>query len=113
MIKNTSGPSEIGFMERLRFAPVCVSAALRQKDGDAAWELAARIDALRESLPERAAQMEGRTDGGPRLISGRVLRMTPGVLLAMKESLLWLQLRAMMAESLSANPDWTDLKALL
>ena len=55
MIRSKAGPQGTGFLERIEFAPVRVSAALRRKGDEAALELAARIDDLLGSLSERAA----------------------------------------------------------
>ncbi len=113
MIRNTTGPEEANFLERIEFAPVRVSAGLRRKGDEAALELAARINALLESLPERAAQLPDRTDGGPRLIHGSLMRVTPGLLRVMQEQLLRLELHRMISECLEANPEWADLRQLL
>ena len=113
MIRNTTGPEGANFSERIEFAPVRVSAGLRRKGTKDAQVLAARINALLESLPERAAQRPGRTDVGPRLIHGRLIRVTPGLLRVMRETLLWLELHRMISESLAANPEWSDLRDLL
>jgi len=101
-------------MERLQFAPVRVSAGLRRKGGRAALELAARIDALLGSLPERAAvEVPSEADWGPRLFHGRMIRVTPGLLREMKEWLLLLDLHRMISERLEADPEWADLRELL
>jgi len=114
MIKTTSGPSGTAFPERLRFAPVRVSAALRRKGDEAAQALADRIDGLLDSLSERAeAQVPAATDWGPRPFHGHMIRVTPGLLQAMKELELLLELNGMISESLAANPEWAGLRDLL
>ena len=114
MIRKTTGPTRANYFERLRFAPVRVSAGLRRKGGEPAQELAAHIDALLASLPERAAaELPVEANWGPNLLHGRVIRVTPGLIQTMKEWLLLLELDRTISECLDANPDWADLRALL
>lgn len=114
MTRSKTEPSGADFFERLWFAPVRVSAGLRRKGGGASLELAARIDALLGSLPERAmAEVPTEADWGPRLLHGRTIRVTPALLREMKEWLLLLDLHRMISERLEADPEWADLRELL
>jgi len=114
MIKTTTGPAKTAFSERLRFAPVRVSAALRHRGDEPAQALADHIDGLLGSLSERAeAQVPAGADWGPRPFAGRTIRVTPGLLQAMSELDLLLELNGMISESLAARPEWADLRELL
>ena len=114
MIKSKTGPKGTDFLERIEFAPVRVSAALRRKGDRPALDLAAHIDDLLGSLSQRAAsEIPAEANWGPRLFHGRTIRVTPGLLQEMKEWLLRMELHRMISESLEANPQWADLRELL
>ncbi len=114
MMKTKTGPSGTAFSERLRFAPVRVSAALRHRGTAPAQALADRIDSLLGSLSERAeALAPTEADWGPRPFHGHMIRVTPELLQAMKELDLLLELNGMISEILAANPEWVGLRDLL
>ncbi len=108
-----SRTKRIGVAEQMRLGLLRLTARLRERGTDTAHRLADRIQQDLASVPARASIAAQSANIGPRLIQGRLFRVTPGLAAYMYELLLVVELGADVAQALAADPELADLKTLL